>query len=353
MDHRGRLSIAQVAPLIESVPPRYYGGTERVVSYLTEELVRQGHEVTLFASGDSRTSARLVAASPRALRLDPSCADPTPHGVLLLERVLQRAAAFDVIHFHIDALHFPLARRLRTPTLTTLHGRLDLTDARPLYREFRELPFVSISDAQRAPAPWLNWQATVHHGLPEDLLAFNDDPEGYLCFLGRASREKRLDRAILIARLAGLRLKVAAKVDEADREYFHSVIEPMLDPGLVEFVGEIGERDKSAFLGGASALLCPFDWPEPFGLAMIEAMGCGTPVIAFRCGSIPEVVEDGLTGFVVDDVEQAVLAVKRARALSRRRVRRRFDERFSVARMADDYLAVYQRLMERRAATRR
>lgn len=335
------MKIAQVAPLYESVPPRLYGGTERVVSYLTEELVREGHEVTLFASGDSITHARLVAPVEHALRLTIEAREPLVCHYLLLEEVAKRAAMFDVIHFHTDYLHFGLARRLATPHITTLHGRLDLADLIPLYDEFREIPVVSISDDQRRPLPQANWLATVHHGLPHRY-PFTAKPGDYLAFLGRIAREKRLDRAIEIARRTGMRLRIAAKVDKADREYFEREIEPLLAHPWVEYIGEIGETEKGEFLGGARALLFPIDWPEPFGLVMIEALACGTPVVAFRRGSVPEIIEHGVTGFVVDDVDQAVSAVEKIDEISRARCRAAFEQRFSVERMAQDYLALYR-----------
>jgi glycosyltransferase involved in cell wall biosynthesis len=342
-----KLRIAQVAPLYESVPPKLYGGTERIVSYLTEELVRQGHEVTLFASGDSQTSARLVSTCPRALRLDSGCVDPLAHHIVLVEEVFRRAEEFDVIHFHIDYLHFPVSRRLSTPHLTTLHGRLDLPDLVPLYREFPEVPVTSISDAQREPLPWLNWRATVHHGLPEGLHGCDEEPEDYLAFLGRISPEKGVERAIEIARQAGRPLRIAAKVDRADREYFEQVVQPLLRQPHVDFVGEIGEQGKREFLGRARALLFPIDWPEPFGLVMIEAMACGTPTIAFRRGSVPEVMVAGETGFVCETVEEAVEAVGLLPEVSRAGCRRVFEQRFTAARMARDYVSVYQREVER------
>jgi glycosyltransferase involved in cell wall biosynthesis len=342
------MRIAQVAPLFESVPPKYYGGTERVVSYLTEELVRQGHDVTLFASGDSETHARLVAGSRRSLRLDKHCVDQLAHQVLMLERVVQRAASFDVIHFHVDYLHYPFSRRHPTPHLTTLHGRLDIPDLVPLYREFRDAPVVSISDAQREPLPFANWIGTVHHGLPADLYRFQSEPGQYLAFIGRVAPEKRVDRAIEIAKRVGLPLKIAAKVDDIDRDYFEQVVEPLLRDPLIEYVGEIGEGEKAEFLGNASVLLFPIDWPEPFGLVMIEAMACGTPIIAFRRGSVPEVMEQGRTGFVVDDLDGAVGAVRRASELSRQRCREIFEERFTATRMATDYLALYAGLVDQR-----
>lgn len=346
------MRIAQIAPLIESVPPRLYGGTERVVSYLTEELVRLGHEVTLFASGDSVTSAELVPCAPRALRLDPGVRDPLPHVMLQLERVRQQAHRFDLLHFHTDYCHFPLFRPIAERTVTTLHGRLDLPDLVPIHREFRDMPLVSISEDQRRPMPWARWVGTVHHGLPTGLLPFTAEPQGYLAFLGRISPEKRPDRAIEIACKAGLPLKIFAKVDRADERYFQERIAPLLDHPLIEFVGEIGEAEKGEALGKALALLFPVDWPEPFGLAMIEAMACGTPVIAFPCGAVPEVVEEGVTGHLVASIDEAVAATRRVRALDRRQVRQRFEERFSAERMAKDYLEVYERLARHRSGRR-
>jgi glycosyltransferase involved in cell wall biosynthesis len=339
------MRIAQVAPLYESVPPKYYGGTERIVSYLTEELVRQGHEVTLFASGDSETKARLVSACRRSLRLDKHCVDHLVHHIVMLEQVFRRAHQFDVVHFHIDYLHFPLSRRQPIAQLTTLHGRLDIPDLVPLYREFPDMPLVSISDAQREPFPGAGWEATVYHGLPDDLYRFRREPGTYLAFLGRISPEKRVDRAIEIARQVGIPLRIAAKVDRVDQEYFRCVVEPLLGGSLVEFVGEIGEGEKDEFLGNAYALLFPIDWPEPFGLVMIEAMACGTPVIAYRQGSVPEVMEEGRTGFVVDELDEAVDAVLRVPELSRQRCREVFEQRFTATRMTHDYLEVYERLL--------
>jgi glycosyltransferase involved in cell wall biosynthesis len=339
------MRIAQVAPLYESVPPKYYGGTERVVSYLTEELVRQGHEVTLFASGDSVTKARLVAACRRSLRMDKHCVDRMAHHILMLEHVLQRAAEFDIVHFHTDYLHFPLSRREQITDVTTLHGRLDISDLVPLYQEFRDMPVISISDGQREPLPWANWQATVYHGLPTDLYQFRDEPGGYLAFLGRVSPEKRVDRAIEIAKQVRIPLKIAAKVDRVDTDYFETVIEPLLRHPFVEFVGEIGEGEKEEFLRNAYALLFPIDWPEPFGLVMIEAMACGTPVIAYRGGAVPEVMEEGHTGFIVEGLEDAVEAARRVPELSRKRCREVFEQRFTAARMAHDYVQVYERLI--------
>jgi len=339
------LRIAQVAPLYESVPPQYYGGTERIVSYLTEELVAQGHDVTLFASGDSQTAANLVALCPRSLRLDPHCIDQLAHHVVMLEQVMQRSDEFDVIHFHLDYLHFPLSRRQAYKHVTTLHGRLDIPDLVPLYREFPEMPLVSISDAQREPLSWANWQATVYHGLPRDLYRFHAGPGSYLACLGRISPEKGIDRAIAIAKQVGIPLRIAAKVDKADQEYFDTVIEPLLHDPLVEYIGEIGDERKDEFLGNAHALLFPIDWPEPFGIVMIEAMACGTPVIAYESGSVPEVMEEGRTGFVVRELDDAVDAVRRVPELSRARCREVFEQRFTAARMARDYLNVYAQLI--------
>lgn len=345
------MKIAQVAPLFESVPPKYYGGTERVVSYLTEELVRMGHDVTLFASGDSTTAARLVAPCREALRLDPHCVDRLAHQILLLETVFREAEQFGIVHFHIDYLHFPLSRRMPIRQLTTLHGRLDLPDLLPLYREFADMPVVSISDAQREPLYWANWKATVHHGLPRDLYSFHPKPGRYLAFLGRISPEKRVDRAIEIARRVKMRLRIAAKVDSADREYFEAKIRPLLADPLVDFIGEIGDREKDAFLGGARALLCPIDWPEPFGLVMIEAMACGTPVIAFRGGSVSELINEGVSGFVVESVDEAAEAVEQVSRLSRAGCREAFLARFLASRMAQDYVTVYERLLEGAGST--
>jgi glycosyltransferase involved in cell wall biosynthesis len=341
------MRIAQVAPLFESVPPKLYGGTERVISYLTEELVRLGHEVTLFASGDSETNAKLVAACPQALWRDENCRETLPHHVRLMDLVFQDASRFDVIHFHCDYLHFPLLRRYPCPSVTTLHGRLHVPDLRSLLEEFAEVPLVSISNDQRRPIPWANWQATVYHGLPRDLHTFRERPGDYLAFLGRISPEKRLDRAVAIARQAGMKLKVAAKIYPEERDYFRQTIEPLLleSRPWVEFIGEVGGREKDEFLGNALALLFPIDWPEPFGLVMIEAMACGTPVIAWRNGSTPEVIDDGVTGFVVDSMGDAVQAVGRVASLSRHTCRRVFEEHYDAARMARDYLEVYRRLV--------
>jgi glycosyltransferase involved in cell wall biosynthesis len=339
------MRVAQVAPLVESVPPPGYGGTERVVSYLTEELVRQGHEVTLFASGDSLTSAELVACAPRSLRLDEAIIDPLAHQVVQLEAVAAAADRFDVIHWHVDYFHFPMSRRLGVPNVTTLHGRLDIADLQPVYDEFGEMPVVSISNDQRIPLPQANWAATVHHGMPLDELLPHFEPGGYLAFLGRLSPEKRADRAIEVARRAGMPLRIAAKVDPADQEYFEREIEPLLEQDHVDFIGEIGPDEKNDFLGSARALVFPIDWNEPFGLAMIESMACATPVIAYRSGSVPEVIDEGVSGFVVDDIEGATAAVARLDEIDRAGVREAFERRFDVARMARDYVEVYERLI--------
>jgi len=340
------MKIAQIAPLIESVPPKLYGGTERVVSYLTEELVRLGHEVTLFATGDSVTSAELVSCAPQALRLDPGVKDQLPYHLLQIEQVRQRAGEFDVLHFHTDLLHFPVFRDLAHDCVTTLHGRLDLPDVTPLYAEFSELPLVSISNAQRLPMPPVNWAATVYHGLRPELTRFTPVARGdYFAFLGRISPEKGLDRAIEIAKRAGVPLRIAAKIDANDERYFREAIEPLLDDPLIEFIGEIGEPEKAEFLGEARALLFPIDWPEPFGLVMIESMACGTPIIAWPAGSVPEIIEEGVTGYIVRSIDEAVAAVQRVDALDRARVREQFEQRFTVQRMAQDYLEVYRRLM--------
>jgi glycosyltransferase involved in cell wall biosynthesis len=345
------MRIAQVAPLFESVPPKLYGGTERVVSWLTEELVRLGHEVTLFASGDSLTQARLVPACAQALRLNPACVDQLAHHVVLVEKVLQEKDDFDLIHFHIDYMHFPLSRREQLHQVSTLHGRLDIPDLVPLYHAFPDMPVISISKAQRRPLPWVNWQGTVHHGLPKNSLRPYYGEGKYLAFLGRTSAEKGLDKAIEIAKRAEMPLKIAAKVDKADIEYFESCITPLLDHPLIEFIGEIGCNDKNEFLGNAAAFLFPIDWPEPFGIVMIEAMACGVPVIAYPRGSVPEIVEHGVTGFLVEDVAGAVDALRQLDSIDREMCRLRFEERFTSKRMAMDYLKIYERLLKREPAS--
>lgn len=342
------MRIAQVAPLYESVPPKLYGGTERVVSWLTEELVRLGHDVTLFASGDSMTTARLVPVCQESLRLSPECIDQMAHHVLLMEQVLQRKDEFDLIHFHIDYLHYALSRRERYVHVTTLHGRLDIPDLIPLYQTFVDVPVISISDAQRDPLPHLNWQGTVHHGLPLENYKFHRKSGDYLAFLGRTSPEKGLDRAIEIAKAAGMTLKIAAKVDKADQEYFETVIQPLVGKDSIEFVGEIGYPAKNEFLGNAAALLFPISWPEPFGIVMIEAMACGTPVIAYPFGSVSEVIADGVSGYIVADQAAAVEAVKNLHKLDRRRVRKHFEQHFTADRMALDYLKIYERMVSRK-----
>jgi glycosyltransferase involved in cell wall biosynthesis len=339
------MRIAQVAPLYERVPPVTYGGTERVVSYLTDELVRRGHDVTLFASGDSETTARLVPVRPRSLRLDSSCRDQLAHHVALMELVSQRAPDYDLVHYHTGFLHFPLARRLPVAHVTTMHGRLDLPDLVPLFGEFRELPLVSISRDQRRPLSTANWVATVHHGVPADLLPFSGRHDGYLAFVGRISPEKRVDRAIAIARRAGLPLRIGAKVDAVDQTYYQQQIVPLLAGGGVEYLGEIGEAEKARLMGGALALLFPIDWPEPFGMVVIEALACGTPVIAWRAGSVPELIEHGTTGFIVETIDAGVAAVEAAGAIDRRACRRSFERRFTATRMARDYELVYARLV--------
>jgi glycosyltransferase involved in cell wall biosynthesis len=340
------MRIAQVAPLVESCPPQLYGGTERVVSHLTEELVRQGHDVTLFASGDSQTAAVLEAPCERALRLDPQCRDPLPHLMVLVHRVARKAHLFDIIHFHIDYLHFPLFASAWTNTLTTMHGRLDLPDLPPLFREFPMMPLVSISQAQRAPIPWANWYGTVYHGLPPDFFPLGHGEGGYLAFLGRICPEKRPDLAIEIARRAGLPLVIAAKVDKVDEQYFHDQIQPLLNDPMIEFIGEIDDTEKGGFLGDAAAVLFPIDWPEPFGLVQIEAMACGTPVVAFRRGAVPEIITPGITGYLVESIDEAAAVIPSALDLDRLRIRRHFDERFTVERMAHDYVELYQKVLQ-------
>jgi glycosyltransferase involved in cell wall biosynthesis len=343
----GTMRIAQVAPLYERVPPLLYGGTERVVACLTDELARRGHQVTLFASGDSQSPAELVSPVERALRLDPSVGDWVASHVLELAQVFDRASDFDVIHCHVDYLAFPFGRLVRTPTVHTLHGRLDQLHLLTLFRQLRGVPVVSISHAQRAPLRGLNvaWAGTVYHGLPMERYSYNADGGDYLAFLGRIAPEKRPDLAIEVAKRTGVRLRIAAKVDAVDREYFAREIEPLLDDPLIEYLGEIDEQTKPGFLGNALALLFPIDWPEPFGLVMIEAMACGTPVIARPCGSVPEIIEAGRTGFVVDTVDELVDAVKRVRTIDRAACRRHVEERFTVEQMVDDYEAIYRSLI--------
>jgi glycosyltransferase involved in cell wall biosynthesis len=336
------MRIAQVAPLYERVPPKRYGGIERVVSYLTEEFVQQGHDVCLFASGDSITRAELVACCPKAIRDFEQWVDPIAYHALQLNQLFERE--FDVVHFHIEYLGFPFARMLTQPSVTTLHG--PLPELPELFRAFGDLPFVSVSDAQRAPFPHLNWRKTIYHGLPRQLYTFVDEPGEYLVFLGRVAPEKRCDRAIAIAKAAGVPLKIAAKIDPYDQQYFYTAIKPLLNDPAVEFLGEVDEQRKNRLLGGALAVLFPIDWQEPFGLVMIESLACGTPVIAYPGGSVPEIIKDGVTGFIVDSIDDAVEAVKRVTSIERRRCRQAFEERFTAARMARDYAEVYSDLVE-------
>ena len=348
------MKIAQISPLMESVPPRLYGGSERIVSYLTDELVRQGHDVTLFASGDSVSSANLVRCVPMALRLDANVKDPIPYYMLMLDRVREMADEFDILHFHIDQFHFPLFRPIAQRTVTTLHGRQDLHDLKPLYVGFSDMPLVSISNSQRKPIANANFAATVYHGLPAQTLKPNYKPSGdYVAFLGRISPEKRPDRAIRIAQALGLRIKIAAKIDKVDEAYFREHIASLFNLPGVEYIGEIDERSKSEFLGEASALLFPIDWPEPFGLSMIEAMACGTPVLAFRCGSVPEIIDPGVSGLIVDSMDEAIRVMPQVLALDRRSVRQKFEQRFSASRMAKDYVQVYRSLIKQQALPER
>jgi glycosyltransferase involved in cell wall biosynthesis len=340
------MRIAQVAPLYESVPPKKYGGTERVVSWLTEELVTLGHEVTLFASGDSMTTAKLVPACEQSLRLDSKCRDQLAHHIRMLELVFSQKEEFDLIHFHIDYLHFPLSRRETLTHVSTLHGRLDIPDLAPLYQMYSEMPLISISDAQRDPLSWANWQGTVHHGMPPDHLSLYSDAGKYLAFLGRTSPEKGLDEAINIAKKAGMPLKIAAKIDRVDTEYFNTVIKPLLKDPLIEFIGEIGYSEKNDFLGNAAALLFPIQWPEPFGIVLMEAMACGTPVIAYPNGSVPEIVVDGVTGYAVPNAEFAVRALRMIPQFNRQRCRLHFEQYFTASRMTRDYLAIYEKLVK-------
>lgn len=340
------MKIAQVSPVFERVPPKAYGGTERVISYLTEELVRQGHDVTLFAAGDSITAARLVPGIPESVRLDPQRQEWMIYLTLMLDRLREMAEEFDIIHFHTDYLHFPLARAMPVPHVTTLHGRLDLPELVPLYRHFSDTPLVSISQSQRGPLPWVNWCDTVYHGLPNDLYEFRVKPGEYFAFVGRISPEKRVDRAIDIAIRSGIPLKIAAKIDRADEAYFKESIEKLFHHPLIEYIGEIGEPEKRQLLGGARALLFPIDWPEPFGLVLIESFACGTPVIAYRHGSVPEIMENGVTGFMVSNQEEALQAALKIEDIDRTRCRQVFEQRFAVRHMADNYLRVYRNISE-------
>jgi glycosyltransferase involved in cell wall biosynthesis len=340
------MKIAQISPLYESVPPQYYGGTERIVHFITEELVARGHEVTLFASGDSKTTAKLMECSKTALRLDKNCVDSLASHFTMMEKIEREAHGFDIIHSHIDYLYYPLMKRNHHHYLTTLHGRLDIPELLPLYNEFSQIPVVSISNSQRKPLPQANWKGTVYHGMPKDLYSFYSEAEHYLAFIGRISREKRIDRAIDIAIKAGIPIRIAAKIDKVDQEYFDLEIKKLFEHPLVEYLGEINGHEKEELLGNALGLIFPIDWPEPFGLAMIEAMACGTPVIAYNCGSIPEVVDEGLTGFIVNSRKEAVEAVGKLSGLSRKKCRQVFEKRFSVQRMVDDYLQIYETLIK-------
>lgn len=343
------MRIAQVPPLYEAVPPKLYGGTERVVSYLTEELVNQGHEVTLFGTRDSITKANLIPVVPRATRLNKDCSDPLAWHIYQIQLVTERANEFDIIHFHNDYIHFPVSHNAHYVHVSTIHGRLDLPDLKPIYAKFTDIPLVSISDYQRKPFPNVNWAKTIYHGLPKDLYLPGSGDGNYFAFLGRISPEKRPDRAIEIAIKSGIPLKIAAKIDKADLLYYQQVIKPMLNHPLIEFIGEIGEDAKGAFLGNALALLFPIDWPEPFGMVMIEAMANGTPVIAFNCGSVPEVVDDGQTGFIVNSIEEALIVIKSLPSFDRRRCRQVFEQRFSAKIMASNYVDLYNELIDGRA----
>jgi glycosyltransferase involved in cell wall biosynthesis len=342
------LRIAQIAPLYESVPPKQYGGTERVVSYLTEELVRRGHDVSLFASGDSKTRAKLIPCSETSLRISSKCVDSLAYHFMMLERVMKYADDFDLLHFHIDYLHYPLSSRNSYTHLTTLHGRLDIPELVPLYEEYYDVPVVSISDSQRTSLPHANWVGTVYHGLPRAFHSIDDRSRDYLAFLGRISPEKRVDRAIQIALQSGLEIKIAAKIDKNDKEYFEDSIQPLFDNPFVTYLGEINEEEKKEFLSGALALLFPIDWEEPFGLVMIEAMASGTPVIAWRNGSVPEIIEDGVNGFIVESIEEAITLLKNIHSFDHKRCQQVFEKRFTARRMADDYCAIYENLLAKK-----
>lgn len=339
------LKIAQIAPLYESLPPKLYGGTERVVHYLTEELVEQGHEVTLFASGDSQTKAKLIAPVDEGLRLKTNCVDPLAYHIIEMQEVITRSSEFDILHFHTDYLHFPFSNSLKTPSLTTLHGRLDIEELQKIYNAFPKQNLVSISDHQRLPIPQGNFINTVYHGLPESTHHQGSGGGEYLAFLGRISPEKGIERAVKIALATNTKLKIAAKIDKADVNYYESSVKALFNHPLIEFIGEINEKQKTDFLGNAKALLFPINWPEPFGLVMIEAMACGTPIIAFENGSVPEIIENGLTGFIVNSLTDAIYAVTQIKYLSRTQIRKVFERRFTAARMAKDYVNVYYSLL--------
>jgi len=341
------MRIAQVAPLLESVPPQFYGGTERVVSYLTEELVQQGHDVTLYASGDSHTSAKLHSVVKKAIRLDPNHPDPTAYHIMMLEQISRYSNEFDIIHYHIGVIHFLMSRNLLTPHVTTMHGRLDLPDLQTIFQSFTDIPLISISDNQRLPLSRANWQATVYNGIPMENYTFQKHAGQYLAFLGRISPEKGIEQAIEIAIASGMPLKIAAKIDNSDVDYYQSTIKPLLAHPLIEFIGEINEQQKDAFLGSAYAVLFPIQWPEPFGLVMIESMACGTPVIAFKRGSVPEVMVHGETGFIVNSIDQAIEAIEQIESISRECCRYIFEKRFSSREMANGYLKVYQHAIDK------
>lgn len=346
------MKIAQVAPLYESIPPKLYGGTERVVHYITEELVKMGHEVTLFASGDSKTSATLIPACVKSLRLDPKCIDPFVYHIIQLQMVQERISEFDIIHYHTDYFHFPLSRINHSTHLTTLHGRLDMPDLQALYRVFSTTPLISISNNQRKPLSHGNWIATIYHGMPLDSLKFYPEKGTYLAFLGRISPEKGIEGAIEMAKASGIKLKIAAKVDKVDLHYFNTEIMPLMNHELIEFIGEISELDKSQFLGNAMALLFPINWEEPFGLVMIEAMACGTPVIAFKRGSIPEVIDEAITGFIVNSLTEGLEAIKRINKIDRKTVRTVFEQKYNAQRMTKDYLKIYEQLITETEASK-
>ena len=340
------MKIAQITPLYESIPPKKYGGTERIVHYLTEELIKQGHHITLFASGDSKTSAELVPVCDKALRLDSNCYDPIAYHFIQLQMVQSRISDFDLLHYHTDYLHFPSSVSNNKKNLTTLHGRLDILELKNVYNIYNQFPLVSISNNQRQPIPAVNWVGTVYHGLPEELYNFYPNKGKYLAFIGRIAEEKGVERAIIMAKKAGIKLIIAAKISKVDEIYFQKQIKHLLKDPIIEFVGEIDEKSKGSFLGNAMALLFPINWPEPFGLVMIEAMACGTPVIAFNNGSVPEIIEDKQTGFIVNSIEEGILAINKIDTIDRKKCRLAFEERFTASRMANDYLTIYDQLLK-------